>query len=241
MLAPWINRILPHLNKPSLYGLIQLQDWWRSVRGRGGGAWPAALAAQRELFFVHVGANRAGINDPIFRQIILRDWRGILVEPQEAALAHWRQTLRHYPGLYYAQTTLAERAEERDFFYIEPEAGLPEWITQVSSLRREVTQETAGKIPGARVRGKRLTCLSLDQLLAQYQVRKFDVLVIDAEGADAQILKGLSLDRYRPQLIRYEHYHLDPEERRATEARLKRYGYEVVREGYDTLAERVGK
>ncbi|MEO0778417.1 MAG: FkbM family methyltransferase [Bacteroidota bacterium] len=111
----------------------------------------------------------------------------------------------------------------------------------MSSLRREVTQETAREIPGARVRGKRLACLSLDQLLEQYRVRDFDVLVIDAEGADAQILRGLSLDRYRPQLIRYEHYHLDPEERRATEVRLERHGYEVVREGYDTLAERAGE
>ena len=125
MLAPWINRILPHLNKATLYGLVGLQDWWRSVRDRSGTAWPATLATQRGLFFVHVGATRAGVNDPIFRQIVLRGWRGILVEPQEEALAHWQRTLRHYSGLHYAQATLAERSGEQDFITSHRRRGYP--------------------------------------------------------------------------------------------------------------------
>lgn len=61
------------------------------------------------------------------------------------------------------------------------------------------------------------------------------LLVVDTEGYDAEIINGIDLARYRPSLLVYEHYHLDPRDRAACRGRVEDAGYLTMEEGFDTF------
>ncbi len=237
MLAPLLNTILPHIGSGMLRRLLQTQDAWRALRAKpNASAWPKGMEDERDLFFVKIGANRAEINDPIIRQIILRGWRGILVEPQLEPLANLKQTLQYFPGLVFENIAVAEQPGEKDFFFIEKTSGTPTWIHQVSSLKAEVTSKVATYLPHASINKTSIPCTTLNLLLEKHQVQNFDALLIDTEGYDAKVLQSFDLDRYRPRLICYEHFHLNPDEKVDTEKHLQKYGYRIQEQGYDTVA-----
>jgi hypothetical protein len=66
-----------------------------------------------------------------------------------------------------------------------------------------------------------------------------DLVQIDTEGYDYEIVRQIALDQYRPALVLYEHYHLDPDDRRACELHLRNHGYRSISNFMDTLAVRV--
>ncbi len=237
MLAPLLNTILPHLSSGMFRRLLQTQDAWRTLRTKSNVfPWPQGMEKERDLFFVQIGANRAEVNDPILRQIVLRGWRGILIEPQLAPLANLKQALRHFPGLVFENIAVAERPGEKDFFSIEKTSDSPAWIYQVSSFKAEVTSKVATHLPQASINKTSIPCTTLNLLLEKHQVQSLDVLLIDTEGYDAKILQSFDLHRYQPRLICYEHFHLNPDEKVDTEKHLQKYGYSTQENGYDTVA-----
>jgi len=237
MFAKQINTLLPHISPAILRSLLRAQDRWRAIRGRPTHyPWPRTLTNQRHVTFVQIGANRASINDPIFRQIVQRGWKGILVEPQTAAMDHLKQSLRHFPNLHFEEVAIADRSEERPFYFIESSISTPTWVHQMSSLRAGIPGQITEAIPHAQVGSKQIPCLTLHELLEKYQINQFDVLVIDTEGLDAEILHTLDLDLYRPVAICFEHYHLSHAEWTSIIQKLHQFQYRTEKRGYDTIA-----
>src|SRR5262249_47218781 len=59
----------------------------------------------------------------------------------------------------------------------------------------------------------RIASISFHSLIARYKPPRIDLIVIDTEGYDLEILRQLDLIRFRPDLIVYEHKHLNERER----------------------------
>jgi hypothetical protein len=76
--------------------------------------------------------------------------------------------------------------------------------------------------PDAVVRRVKVPTTTLDRILAEHQVRSFDFLSIDVEGAELAVLQGLDLHRFRPSLICIE---IDPAARDRIFEHLHAAGY----------------
>src|SRR6266446_2198869 len=69
--------------------------------------------------------------------------------------------------------------------------------------------------------------ISFHSLVARYKVPRIDLIVIDTEGYDLEILRQLDLLRFKPDLIVYEHKHLNELERTIAADLLIANGYSV--------------
>src|SRR5215472_2870924 len=73
----------------------------------------------------------------------------------------------------------------------------------------------------------RIESISFHSLVARYKPPRIDLIVIDTEGYDFEILRQLDLIRFRPDLIVYEHKHLNELERTIAADLLIANGYSV--------------
>ncbi len=87
----------------------------------------------------------------------------------------------------------------------------------------------------SRIVSSEVTALTFESLCRRNRVERVDLLLIDTEGHDWQILRSIDLDRHRPRLVIYEHYHLSARDRAAAREHLARHGYETMEEGFDTF------
>ncbi len=51
-------------------------------------------------------------------------------------------------------------------------------------------------------------CMSFAELVARYELLRFDVLVTDTEGYDYHILKQIEFSKYQPKIVIFESKHL---------------------------------
>lgn len=115
------------------------------------------------------------------------------------------------------------------------------WRPALRALRLVKDQNTTLGRSGRVVRVEPVTMLSLEQLWAHAGLRRpqpasaavnvslerVDILVIDAEGAEVQILGGPEgLPWPRPALILFEHAHLSRQAQQLIDGRLRGQGYE---------------
>ena len=114
---------------------------------------------------------------------------------------------------------------------------MPAWYDAIGSLSRGTVLGHAHEIPDIerRLVTTEVDCLTADALLERHRVDRLDLVLVDVEGADARVLSGLDLERWRPRLVAYEHYHLAADVRASCRARLERHGYEAMEEGLDTF------
>jgi hypothetical protein len=68
----------------------------------------------------------------------------------------------------------------------------------------------------------RVPSIPLDELLEREGVSKIDLLAMDIEGHELPALRGIDLDRYRPELVVVEGHH------RPVLAHLEARGYAVI-------------
>ena len=71
----------------------------------------------------------------------------------------------------------------------------------------------------------RVPLRTLDSILTKAGVSKIDFLSIDVEGTELQVLQGLNLEKYAPDLILVEEHRFDY----AKHKHLRRHGYRLVR------------
>lgn len=180
----------------------------------------ARVFAQNTGTFVDVGANDPVV-DNVTYHFYERGWRGINLEPQIPL--HQRLCAMRPEDVSLA--VLAGNCEERLTFYeVETWHGL-------STLDPEIARRHAEA--GYHVTPREVQCLRLDTILGQHlHGRAINFLSIDAEGAEAEVLSGLSLQRYRPVVVVIEAMKplLQEDHSAAAAAILHANGYETVYE-----------
>jgi FkbM family methyltransferase len=198
--------------------------------------------AHPEAFFVEIGANDGRKHDHLRPFILRRKWRGIMVEPVPHIFERLRANYGGSERVRLENVAIADHDGTIPFYYpARPDPSevrrLPEWYDGIGSLSRAAVLSHAQHIPDleARLRTAELPCLTYPSLLARHGVERVDLVVIDTEGSDFAIVRGLELERRRPRLLVYEHFHLSPEDRRACLEHVRAAGYEAMEEGFDTF------
>jgi FkbM family methyltransferase len=228
--------------------------WWRRARYwyvtrklAGPRLLRAFASAYPDAFFVQIGSNDGEQLDPLRRTILAGRWRGLMVEPVPYV---YERLLHNYvpyrDRIRCVNAAIADHDGELPFFHLRPvedyrREGLPFWYDQLGSFRKSVVLKHADVIPDIerRLVEVRVPCLSFDTLCQRHEVDRVDLLHTDTEGYDFELLKGIDLDRHRPRLLIYEHFHFTPEDRAACQVYLAGHGYEAIEEGMDTWCLRV--
>jgi hypothetical protein len=73
-------------------------------------------------------------------------------------------------------------------------------------------------------------------MIQRNQVQQIDLIHIDTEGYDYEILKQIDFDKYQPDIILYEHKHLENKVYKSSIRMLKERGYKLFIHQGDTLA-----
>jgi len=189
-----------------------------------------------EVTFVQVGANDGVQEDPCFAWIGRYPWRGVLVEPQPDLAERLRALHAGNPRIRVEQAAIGAAAGTLTLHYLRP--GAESWTSGIASLRKEALLGHRHKIADfdARLASVEVRVLPLERLLAEHGIAALDFLQIDAEGLDAEILRGLDLARLRPAVIAFEHANLAPPELAACRAQLAAHGYAFASWLGDTVA-----
>ena len=200
------------------------------------------LDAERDpVRFIEIGANDGTSFDPLARWIAECGWHGVMVEPVPHLFAELARTHGGRPELELVNAAIAGEDGRRTIHHLRPgavEPALPPWADAVASFDRDhvLRQLAAAPDPASLISSTEIECLSFETLCRRCAVETIDLLLIDAEGADLEILESIDLDRHRPRVLVYEHHHLSHDERSRSETRLSDAGYTVRREALDTWA-----
>ena len=146
-----------------------------------------ALGDIERGFYVDVGAQDP-VDDSVTKAFYERGWRGINIEPVE----RWHDKLRadrpHDVNLRLLVTSQPGHAT----LYEVADSGL-------STMDRDLAMSHAAS--GRKVTEQQLECVALDTVLAQHAPPTIHFLKVDVEGAEREVLEGLSLQRYRPWIL----------------------------------------
>ena len=224
---------------------------WRHERRRrrllGARLMAGFAAAHPAATFVEIGAND-GLNHDHLREYVGRlSWTGLMVEPVPYVFERLAANYGDVDGVTLVNAAVAECDGRLSFFHLAQaddaeREDLPDWWDAIGSFRRDVVLSHAAEVPGLeeRIVEREVEALSFDTLLARHGLERVDLLVIDTEGYDSVILRSLDLDRHRPRLVVYEHYHLTAADRAETRALMEAAGYLTEHELFDTYCLRPG-
>ena len=146
-----------------------------------------ALSDIRHGFYVDVGA-ASPVDDSVTKAFSLRGWRGINLEP----VAKWHAALVADRPHDVNLRLVAGAAAGSLTFYEVADSGLS---TTDAALAAQHERE------GWRVERHVVEARTLDDILAEHAPDQVHFLKIDVEGAEADVLRGLSLDRIRPWIL----------------------------------------
>lgn len=165
------------------------------------------LKAQGRVVFVQIGANDGRQGDPLHRFLCANHAhvRGLVVEPVSDLFAELVTTYRRYPQITPVNLAIHNTADEMIMWRVDPALRdrVPRWAQGIASFDADHHKRT--HLPRAYIRPERVRCTTLARLMRDHGITDLDVLQIDAEGYDAEIVRGVDFDRVKPAVIHFEH------------------------------------
>jgi len=199
-----------------------------------------------KLTIVQIGANDGARFDPIHALLKNRHrWVALFVEPIPSFYKNLIQNYGKAHRFKFECAAVSDVAGNFNFYYLSPEARgaaqqWHEYFDLVGSLdRSHVVKALADET----VRLERfivetqVPVITLKMLLDKWDIRRVDVLVVDAEGYDWKIVCQAIKMGLRPEVILFEHSNLLPEERKEV-FRLLGDEYHIDDVGIDFLCMR---
>jgi FkbM family methyltransferase len=172
---------------------------------------------------VQIGSNNGITGDPVFHLALTKSkWQVLFVEPVPYLFEKLKS---NYPvdSRFHFDNVAINDGSRQVFYYVNKDANkklenLPNWYDQLGSFdKKHITKHLDGIlepfIEELEVKG-----VTLDQLFKSNHVDNLKLLHIDTEGYDWKVLKQLNLKKYTPDIILFEHEHLQgPEKEEAVE------------------------
>lgn len=199
----------------------------------------ALILDRRRVHFVQIGSNDGRTGDPLWPFRDYPGWTGVLVEPVEHVFRRLQANYGDSPERFrLVKAAIAESAGMRAMHFV-PERAVVNGADQLASLDRDTARHLASRAGANELISSSVRCLTFEDLCRETGTRAFDLLHIDAEGTDAEILRQVDLDRYRPTVVIFEHIHLPSSQHDSLIRMLHDTGYAVWPLRWDTLAVRV--
>lgn len=208
----------------------------------------------KKPFVLQIGANDGKTHDSLHVHISHNDLPGLLVEPQPDIFLRLKENYSQNTKLKFANVAIGTTDGLLPFYRINPDLVIEGKEYKASSgssfYREQIVGNVKNRLPPMRhdvlkfvsnnpddyIVETNVQVLSLQSLLAKYNVNTIDFMLLDCQGHDYEILKQIDFTRFRPDIINYEHMLLSGADVVASRELLRSHGYRYfVHEG-DTCA-----
>ena len=173
----------------------------------------AEMAVRRENpVVVQVGAFDGTSGDPLTSFLQLRRARALLLEPQPNPYSALCTAYVSHDFVTPVNAALGPKDGVDTMYIVEGDRpGDPEWLHQIASFQRDQVLRHARWISdlAERIRPIEVETITTKTLMCRYNVDQVDALVVDAEGFDWEIVKLFLESRVIPDVLFFEHKHLD--------------------------------
>jgi len=186
--------------------------------------------------FIQVGAFDGVTCDPLRKYLVKYPWTGVMLEPQPQAFGKLAALYKGRDDISIMNAAINESNGEADLYVVENDA-LPEWARGMASFDEQNILKHADALPGlaGSIQKSRIKTVSFEQLLADHQFTRVNLLQIDTEGFDAEVLKLFPFSKIKPVIIHFESKHIPVARLENALARLADLGYAIARDGQEDM------
>lgn len=184
---------------------------------------------KKNIFLVNIGANDGLTNDPLRELVITKKWKGLMVEPIPYIFERLKKTYKNKKGILLENAAVSNVNGTTNFWYIEKTRELRSGEDQIGSFDKKIVLKSIEECNFSKkhlIKGE-IRCLTLKKLLTKHKIKKIDVFSIDTEGFDYEIIKQIDFKKFKPQLIIFEHCHLNLKDKKACFGLLNKSGYKI--------------
>lgn len=197
---------------------------------------------RRSISLMQIGAHDGDTADPISRLLLEHDrYSGILLEPQPIPFARLQKRYASVSNrIHCLNCAIGPRDVSTSRLYYIPEDvarnhGMSDWSSMLSSFHRGHLEDHFRGIP---ISSMEVDVISIDEAMQRASFQHIDALVIDVEGAEAQIIPSIDFDETRVEFLCFEHIHLSHGSRETINNQLLRSGFKLRTLSLDTIATR---
>ena len=197
--------------------------------------------AERDVFFVQIGAHDGKTDDKLHRFVREYRWKGVLIEPVAYLFDRLVRNYSGLAGLAFENKALADSEGRRTFYRLrQSDDALPSWYDQLGSFDKQIILRHKDHIPNIEdyIVAEPVDCISFGALVEAHRISRIDLILIDTEGYDLQILRQTDFSRFAPRLVIYEQKHLSASDKQRAKALLTERSYAVFNVGANDVATR---
>lgn len=128
-----------------------------------------------------------------------------MLEPLKDVFEVLKRNYRNYPNIIPVNAAIHNTQKEMTIYRVDPEkqGELPDWARGIASFQRDFHQDS-DQLSKYMIEEK-VSCVTLSDLLHQYNFSGLDLLQIDTEGYDCEIIRGIDFQSVKPDVIYFEH------------------------------------
>lgn len=157
-----------------------------------------------DFFFVQIGANDGISFDPIYELVTKENVKGIAIEPIPDIFKLLEKNYKKYPNVKLLNLAIHKDQKEMILYRVDPKkTGHPDWTKGTPSFNKD--HHKLGNIPESDIIEESVKCISFNNLVEEYSIKKIDLLQIDTEGYDLEIIKMIDFNEISPRIISFEH------------------------------------
>jgi len=201
-----------------------------------------------EFRLVQIGANDGATYDPVREVLTAYGMRGVLIEPHPVIFEQLTANYADMPGVTCLNLAIADTEGTLTFYGIRQDIPeLPTHATQCCGFRRDLVEQMGESFIVSGGLGDRYKAADLVQeipvptrtmasVLEEQGIDHVDCLVIDTLGFDWRIIRTFPFDRWKPDILQFEHSYFTVQELEDCVALLEGHGYKVTKVFMDTIA-----
>ena len=210
-----------------------------------------SLSKKGDFTVVQIGANDVITHDPIHKFIKRDDWKGVLLEPQPDVYHQYlKKIYAKNKGIHSVCAAIGEQDGTLPIYKIG--FSTMRWATGLASFSKEKIEKAFEdgivtsncrrfgiEIPTDKkqwIAAEPVEVISPASLIKKYDIKKIDLLQIDAEGYDLEVIRIFDIAKTQPQAIVFENVGLNAVDYQSCLALLETNGYKTKKFGPNTLA-----
>lgn len=210
-------------------------------------------ANNKKVNFIQIGASDGLRWDPVRRFVIRDRWNGILVEPLPPVFEMLKSNysyLHQRQNLIFVNAAISSKDERMFLFWSYSDEFLNQlsfedkmYYLRKSSSEKDFVEATLKQFSTIedKIKCFSVQCISVNSLVEKYWGNdKIDLILIDAEGHDDTIIRGIDFDKIHPKAVLFESHNLGGRQPEIYDF-LSRKNYKVLDLGGDSVAERIAK
>jgi len=199
-----------------------------------------------DFYFVQIGANDGVTGDSLRPFITRLQWKGVLVEPVPYIYKRLVENYEGYRGLHFENSAIGIEDGYQNFyalseFDLQNNRLFTDYnkykIDQLGSFNKETLLKHSFMHPQFEklIEEVKVPTLTFNSLLNKYNIKKIDLLQIDAEGYDFELLNSIKFDKVIPGILVFEHQHLTKNDYKTSVEKLRKVGYKFYVNNWDTV------